>query len=156
MTEHVFKKMRFYFRNGDQWEVAHDEMADIWLSRVTTSYGRINGQGRMQEIHPCKSFRVDILPQADHSQSLDINTGSLEMGMFERVTKYQDIEKCDLIFSDDADRKPLQIYFPFKQKDTSGLDNLYQSSVVSEQNGHLYIVIDAHDTVFDLYGKYFN
>ena len=146
MTEHVFEELHFHFRNGDEWTVSHKELEDIWISRVTTSYGRING-GRMQEIHPCKSFKVDILPEADHVKSSDINTGSLELGMFGRATKYQDIEKMDLVFSDDADKEPLQIYFPFKQKDPSGLDNAYQTSVVSQKNGHLYIVIDAEANV---------
>ncbi|MCH4057384.1 hypothetical protein [Lapidilactobacillus gannanensis] len=152
MTEaaHVFKELRFYFRNGDEWTVSHAEMADVWIARVTTSYGRINGTGRMQEIHPCKSFKIEILPEADHSKSTDINSGSLELGMFGRATKYQDIEKCDLVF-EEASRQPLQIYFPFKQKDVSGLDNVYQTSMISPKNGHLYVVIDADKTVFDVF-----
>ncbi|ANJ69299.1 MULTISPECIES: hypothetical protein [Latilactobacillus] len=150
MTQHVFKELKFYFRNGDAWTVSHKELNDIWISRVTTSYGRING-GPMQEIHPCKSFKAEILPEADHVKSEDINTGSLEMGMFGRATKYQDIEKLDLIFEDDQDRAPMQIYFPFKNKDNSGLDNIYQSSQISQKNGRLYIVIDAEHTIADMY-----
>lgn len=92
MAEHVFEQLIFHFRNGDEWTVEHDELADVWISRVTTSYGRIHG-GQIQEIHPCKSFKVEILPEADHVKSSDINTGSLEMGMFGRATKYQDIER---------------------------------------------------------------
>ncbi|MFD1428841.1 MULTISPECIES: hypothetical protein [Lacticaseibacillus] len=147
--EHVFQQLVFHFRNGDEWTISHKELADIWISRVTTSYGRING-GNIQEIHPCKSFKVEILPEADHVKSTDINTGSLELGMFGRATKYQDIEKMDLIF-DEEETKQIQIYFPFKQKDPSGLDNAYQSSKVSQHNGHLYIVIDAERTVDDDY-----
>lgn len=98
MAEHVFEQLIFHFRNGDEWTVEHDELADVWISRVTTSYGRIHG-GQIQEIHPCKSFKVEILPEADHVKSSDINTGSLEMGMFGRATKYQDIEKMDLVFN---------------------------------------------------------
>lgn len=90
MAEHVFEQLVFHFRNGDEWTVQHDELADVWISRVTTSYGRIHG-GQIQEIHPCKSFKVEILPEADHVKSSDINTGSLEMGMFGRATKYQDL-----------------------------------------------------------------
>lgn len=147
MTEHVFEKLVFHFRNGDEWTVSHKELEDVWVSRVTTSYGRING-GNIQEIHPCKSFKVDILPEADHVKSSDINTGSIEVGMFGRATKYQDIEKMDLIYTDES--KSIQIYFPFKQNDPSGLDNAYQSSKVG-RNGHLYIVIDAEHTVDEEY-----
>ena len=118
MAEHVFEQLVFHFRNGDEWTVQHDELADVWISRVTTSYGRIHG-GQIQEIHPCKSFKVEILPEADHVKSSDINTGSLEMGMFGRATKYQDIEKMDLVF-DDQTKKQVQIYFPFKQKIQAG------------------------------------
>ncbi|KRO18275.1 hypothetical protein [Lacticaseibacillus saniviri] len=149
MTEHVFSELHFHFRNGDEWTVSHKELADIWISRVTTSYGRIRG-GKIQEIHPCKSFKVEILPEADHVKSTDINNGSLELGMFGRATKYQDIEKMDLLFDDSSDKEPLQIYFPFKQKDPSGLDNAYQTSRMGD-NGHLYIVIDADATVDDEY-----
>lgn len=147
MTEHTFEQLVFHFRNGDEWTVSHDELADIWISRVTTSYGRING-GRIQEIHPCKSFRVEILPQADHVKSSDINTGSLELGMFGRATKYQDIERMDLVF--DKDRTS-QIYFPFAAKDPSGLDNAYQSSYSDPVSGHLFIVIDPDHSVKDIY-----
>jgi len=150
MAEHVFEELHFYFRNGDEWTVSHKELADIWISRVTTSYGRING-GRIEEIHPCKSFKVEILPEADHVKSEDINTGSLELGMFGRATKYQDIEKMDLVFDRNDANQTIQIYFPFKQKDPSGLDNTYQSSQVSQKNGHLYVVIDAESTVTDEY-----
>ncbi|KRM36548.1 hypothetical protein FC83_GL002420 [Agrilactobacillus composti DSM 18527 = JCM 14202] len=146
--DHVFKELKFYFRNGDQWVINHDEFTDLWISRVTTSYGRIKG-GRMQEIHPCKSFKADINPEADHASTDDINTGSLEMGMFGRATKYQDIERCALIFEDD--QEDAEIYFPFKNKDISGLDNIYQTSYISKKNGHLYIVIDQDKTVFDQY-----
>ncbi|MCI1985942.1 MAG: hypothetical protein LKJ69_08540 [Lactobacillus sp.] len=149
MTEHAFEQLVFHFRNGDEWTVSHKELADVWVSRVTTSYGRING-GKIQEIHPCKSFKVEILPEADHVKSTDINTGSLELGMFGRATKYQDIEKMDLIYDAAADNA-IQIYFPFKQKDPSGLDNAYQTSKVSTKDGHLYIVIDETHTVDDDY-----
>jgi len=43
MTKHVFKELKFYFRNDDTWTVNHGEMRDVWISRVTTSYGRIKG-----------------------------------------------------------------------------------------------------------------
>lgn len=147
MTEHTFEQLVFHFRNGDEWTVGHEELADIWISRVTTSYGRING-GRIQEIHPCKSFRVEILPQADHVKSSDINTGSLELGMFGRATKYQDIERMDLVLSADHSS---QIYFPFMAKDPSGLDNANQTSKVDPVSGHLFIVIDEAHTVQDIY-----
>lgn len=146
--EHVFKALKFYFRNGDDWVIDHDEFNDLWISRVTTSYGRIKG-GPMKEIHPCKSFKADILPEADHASTKDINTGSLEMGMFGRAMKYQDIERCEIVF--EGDQKPNEIYFPFKNKDSSGLDNIYQTSYISSKNGHLYIAIDAEKTVFELY-----
>ncbi|WP_125581770.1 MULTISPECIES: hypothetical protein [Lacticaseibacillus] len=152
MKEHVFEQLVFHFRNGDEWTISHKELADIWISRVTTSYGRING-GNIQEIHPCKSFKVEILPEADHVKSSDINTGSLELGMFGRAMKYQDIEKMDLQF-DEEGSNGIQIYFPFAQKDPSGLDNQYQTSKVSTKNGHLYIVIDAEHTVDDEYPNY--
>ncbi|EPD08758.1 hypothetical protein Lpp48_16150 [Lacticaseibacillus paracasei subsp. paracasei Lpp48] len=114
MAEHVFEQLIFHFRNGDEWTVEHDELADVWISRVTTSYGRIHG-GQIQEIHPCKSFKVEILPEADHVKSSDINTGSLEMGMFGRATKYQDIEKMDLVFNAE-DKKARSNLLPIQAK----------------------------------------
>lgn len=148
MSEHAFKELKLYFRNGDEWIINHDELADIWISRVTTSYGRING-GALQEIHPCKSFKAEILPEADHVKSEDINTGSLEQGMFGRATKFQDIEKMSLTF-EDVKKEPISVYLPFKDKDETGLDNQYQTSKISK-DGHLFIVIDAENTVNDLY-----
>ncbi|WP_125715122.1 hypothetical protein [Companilactobacillus kedongensis] len=150
MSKHVFKELKFYFRNDDTWTVSHSEMSDVWLSRVTTSYGRIAG-GRMQEIHPCKRFRIEILPDADYIKDADVSTAAMADGMFNRIMKYQDIEKCDLVFEDDEDKDPLQIYFPFKKKDADGLDNIYQSSAISKKTGNLYLTIDPAHTVFDLY-----
>ena len=57
----------------------------------------------------------------------------------------------DLVFNAE-DKKRVQIYFPFKQKDPSGLDNEYQSSKLAA-NGHLYIVIDEKHTVDDEYPR---
>ncbi|MDO1605388.1 hypothetical protein Q2T76_04860 [Lactobacillus sp. YT155] len=147
-TTRVFKEIKFYFRNGDTWTVNHKEMDDIWLARVTTSYGRING-GKMQEINPCKSFKIEVLKEADYLKDTDNITATTAAGMFDRVISYQDIEKCDLIFDDEGDSK--QIYFPYKAKDSEGLDNIYQTSAVSKKNGNLYIVIDAQASVVDKY-----
>lgn len=148
--EHVLKSVKFYFRNGDTWTVSHKDFSDIWISRVTTSYGRIKG-GKIEEIHPCKAFKADIMPDADHSDENDIST--VQAGVFERVTKYQDIEKCEVQFGEEANlEEPIMIYFPFKQKDGEGIDNLYQSSAISKKDGHLHIMIDRKKTVFDVYG----
>ena len=147
--EHVLQSVKFYFRNGDVWSVDHKDFSDIWISRVTTSYGRIDG-GKIEEIHPCKSFQADIMPDADHGGENDI--AAVQAGMFERVVKYQDIEKCEVQFGEEAAlEEPIMIYFPFKQKDVNGLDNQYQPSDISKKDGHLHIVIDRHKTVFDVY-----
>jgi hypothetical protein len=150
MSKHVFKDLKFYFKNGDTWTVDHGEMSDVWISRVTTSYGRIEG-GRMQEVHPCKSFRIEILPEADYIKDADVSTAAMADGMFNRVIKYQDIEKLDIIFGDEEDKEPMQIFLPFKQKDTDGLDNAYQSSAISKKNGKLYVAVYKDETVYDLY-----
>lgn len=149
-SKRVFKEMKFYFRNGDTWTVNHKEMNDVWLARVTTSYGRING-GKMQEIHPCKSFKIEILKEADYLKDTDKITYTTAAGMFNRVISYQDIEKCDLIFDEEAPEESLQIYFPYKAKDAEGLDNIYQTSAISKTSGNLYITIDAKANVFDKY-----
>ncbi|WP_099974734.1 MULTISPECIES: hypothetical protein [Lactobacillaceae] len=150
MSKHVFKELKFYFRNDDTWTVDHAEMSDVWISRVTTSYGRISG-GRMQEIHPCKSFKIEILPEADYIKDADVSTAAMVDGMFNRVIKYQDIEKCEIVFEDEKDKEPMEIYFPFKAKDAEEIDNVYQTSAISKENGKLYIVIDAEETVLDVY-----
>lgn len=150
-SKRVFKELKFYFRNGDTWTINHKEMSDVWLARVTTSYGRIDG-GKMQEIHPCKSFKIEILKEADYHKDSDSVSGSTAAGMFDRVMSYQDIQKCDLIF-DDNDDDDMQIYFPFKAKDSEGLDNIYQTSAISKKNENLYIVIDSKANVLDKYGE---
>ena len=82
----------------------HGRLIVVWLvtyglKKVTTSFGRING-GEFQEIHPCESLRIEIFPEADHVMSEDINLGGLELGMFERVKKYSDIELMDILYVD--------------------------------------------------------
>lgn len=34
---------KFYFRNGETWTINREFIGDLWISKVTTSYGRING-----------------------------------------------------------------------------------------------------------------
>lgn len=144
---------KFYFRIGETWSIDREYIGDLWISQVTTSYGRINGSD-FQKIHPCEGLKIEILNEADHVQTDDINLGGLELGMFSRALKYQDIEKMSIHFDDATSDL---IYFPYKDKETpgqEGLDNLYQSTKVSKDN-HLYIVINANQSVNDVYGDKF-
>ncbi|WP_326717884.1 hypothetical protein [Vagococcus jeotgali] len=144
---------KFYFRNDETWTIDRDCIGDLWISKVSTSYGRIKGSD-FQKINPCEGFRIEVLSEADHVQTDDINQGGLESGMFERALKYQDIEKMDIMFNDGSSDL---IYFPYKDKETpgqEGLDNVYQTTKIGK-NGRLYIVIDADKTVKDLYSTEF-
>lgn len=145
----TMKNFKFYFRNGETWTIDRRYIGDLWISKISTSYGRING-GEIQKIRPCEGFKIEILGEADHVNTEDINLGGLESGIFERALKYQDIEKMEIFFSDDTSEL---VYFPYKDKETpgqEGLDNLYQTTKKSSDN-KLYIVIDAHKTVSDTY-----
>lgn len=144
---------KFYFRNGETWSINREDIGDLWISKVTTSYGRINGSD-FQRIRPCEGLKIEINQEADHVQTDDINTGGLESGMFARAVKYQDIEKMSIIFDDNSSDL---IYFPYKDKATpgqEGLDNVYQTTKVSSEN-KLYIVIDAEKTVTEVYADKF-
>lgn len=144
---------KFYFRNGETWTIDREFIGDLWISKVSTSYGRINGSD-FQRIRPCEGFKIEIFTEADHVQTDDINQGGLESGMFERALKYQDIEKMSINFNDNTDDL---IYFPYLDKATpglEGLDNQYQSTKISEDN-KLYIVIDAEKKVTEVYADKF-
>ncbi|MGY3778190.1 hypothetical protein [Isobaculum melis] len=138
--------LKLYFRNDETWHIEKKYIGDLWIKHITTSIGRI-GDSDIQEIHPCESLRVQIHPEADSVKSIDINTGGLEMGMFDRVNKYPDIEKMDILYTtNEADR----IYFPYLPKDEDGIYNKFQSSVISEDN-YLYLTIDPNKSVHDIY-----
>lgn len=144
---------KFYFRNGETWTIDREFIGDLWISKITTSFGRINGSD-FQKINPCEGLKIEISQEADHVQSDDINTGGLESGMFERAIKYQDIEKMSINFDDGSSDL---IYFPYKDKETpgqEGLDNVYQSSKISADN-KLYIVISENQTVEEVYNDKF-
>ncbi len=144
---------KFYFRNGESWSINREFIGDLWISKVTTSYGRINGSD-FQKINPCEGLKIEVNQEADHVQTDDINSGGLELGMFARAVKYQDIEKMSIIFDDNSSDL---IYFPYKDKATpgqEGLDNVYQTTKISSDN-KLYIVIDAEKTVEDVYSDKF-
>lgn len=147
--------LKFTFRNGETWTIKRENVGDLWIKQVTTSYGRIGGSN-FQEIHPCESLRIEIRPEADHVHSNDINLGGIEAGMFSRVRKYQDIEMMDIMYTDEDHPKSdviVQsdtIYFPYLALDTDGNDNKYQTSRISTDN-NLYIVIDPEKTVEDIY-----
>lgn len=140
---------RFYFRNKETWTINRENIGDLWIKQITTSFGRING-GDFEKINPCEAFRIEILEEADHVQTDDINLGGLELGMFERALKYQDIEKMAISFDDASEDL---IYFPYEDKGTpgqEGLDNKFQSTKIST-DGKLYIVINPDQNVADIY-----
>ncbi len=144
---------KFYFRNDETWTIKREHIGDLWISKVTTSYGRINGSD-FQKINPCEGLKIEIFQEADHVQTDDINLGGLELGMFSRAVKYQDIEKMSINFDDGSSDL---IYFPYKDKVTlgqEGLDNTYQTTKISADN-KLYIVIDAEKIVTDVYSDKF-
>lgn len=146
--------LKFYFRNGETWTIDRKYIGDLWIKQVTTSFGRINGS-EFVEIHPCAGFKIEIFQEADHVQTDDINLGGLELGMFSRALKYEDIERMEILY---ASGTPDLIYFPYKDKETpfqEGLDNEYQSTKINEKTNTLYIVIDAHQTIDDVYADKF-
>ncbi|MDN6295793.1 MAG: hypothetical protein L0L57_02360 [Alkalibacterium sp.] len=146
--------LRFIFRNGETWTVKRENIGDLWIKQVTTSFGRIN-EGEFEEIHPCESFRIEILNEADHVNSNDINKGGLEAGMFARVKQFKDIEKMDILYRDTKNGEKRMnfekdtIYFPYAALDTDGHDNAHQTSVVLDET--LYIVVDPEKTVSEIY-----
>ncbi|RRK10979.1 hypothetical protein D1831_04675 [Lactiplantibacillus garii] len=146
--ERALEALQFHFRNGDTWVVNHQDISDLWIGRVTTSYGRIKG-GKMTIIHPCKSFKAEFKPDADAVDPESTQLSTVTSGMFERVTHYQDIEKIDILFGDE--RGSEQVYLPFKAKDVDGIDNVYQTSSISK-DGRLHLVVDDTRTVIDVYG----
>lgn len=142
--------LKFYFRNGETWTINREFIGDLWIKQITTSYGRIHG-GDFQLIHPCAGFKIEIFPEADSVQTDDINLGGLELGMFNRALKYEDIEKMEMLHA--PDEAPDLIYFPYLDKATpgqEGLDNQYQTTKVSTNN-YLYIVISPEQTVQEVY-----
>lgn len=146
--------LKFYFRNGETWSVNRRFIGDLWIKQVSTSFGRI-GESEFVEIHPAQGFKVEIFQEADHVTTEDINLGGLELGMFSRALKYQDIEKMDILYHNAS---PDLVYFPYKDKATpfqEGLDNEYQSTKVSDSTKALYIVIDPAKTVEDVYADKF-
>lgn len=145
------KALKILFRNGETWTIDRRYIGDLWIKQITTSFGRIKGS-EFVEIHPCAGFKIEIYSEGDHVKSHDINLGGLELGMFSRALKYEDIERMEIIYQAGA---PDLVYFPYKDKSTEGLDNEYQSTRVSEKTKSLYIVIDPTQTVDEVYGEFF-
>lgn len=77
-----------------------------------------------------KRFKIEIFQEGDHVQTHDINLGGLELGMFSRALKYEDIERMEILYKNGT---PDLVYFPYKDKTDEGLDNIYQSTKVSEK-----------------------
>lgn len=145
------KALKLLFRNGETWTIDRRYIGDLWIKQITTSFGRIKGS-EFVEIHPCAGFKIEIYTEGDHVSTHDINLGGLELGMFSRALKYEDIERMEILYQAGT---PDLVYFPYKDKSTEGLDNEYQSTRVSEKTKSLYIVIDPNQNVDDVYGKYF-
>ncbi|MDO5742700.1 MAG: hypothetical protein Q4Q13_07090, partial [Vagococcus sp.] len=106
--------LKFFFRNGETWTIKRENIGDLWIKQISTSFGRINGSD-FQKINPCEALRIEILEEADHVQTDDINLGGLEMGMFARALKYEDIEKMAIVFDNGTEDL---IYFPYEDKMT--------------------------------------
>ena len=121
--------LKFYFRNGETWTIDRRFIGDLWIKHITTSFGRIHGS-EFVEIHPCEGFKIEIFQEGDHVQTHDINLGGLELGMFSRALKYEDIERMEILYKNGT---PDLVYFLTKIKTDEGLDNIYQSTKVSEK-----------------------
>ena len=145
------KALKFYFRNGETWTIERRYIGDLWIKQITTSFGRIHGS-EFVEIHPCAGFKIEIFQEGDHVATHDINLGGLELGMFARALKYEDIERMEILYRNGT---PDLVYFPYKDKDTEGLDNVYQSTKISEKTKSLYIVIAPNQTDDDVYKEHF-
>ena len=146
--------LKFYFRNGETWTINRQHIGDLWIRQIHRSFGRIHG-GDFETIHPCEGLKIEIFPEADNVQTDDINLGGLELGMFSRALKYEDIEKMDFLYERGT---PDQVYFPYLDKGTpgqEGLDNQYQTTKVSKINHNLYIVIENGRTVEEIYSDKF-
>lgn len=144
--------LKFYFRNGETWTIDRRHIGDLWIKQITTSFGRINGS-EFVEIRPCAGFKIEIFQEGDSVATHDINLGGLEMGMFNRALKYEDIERMEILY---RNGKPDLVYFPYSDKGEEGLDNEYQSTKISEKTGSLYIVINPEQRVEDVYAEYFD
>ncbi len=147
--------LKFYLRNGETWTIKKEYIGDLWIKQISKSFGRI-GDGELEEIYPCESLKIEILPDADQVNSADINLGGLELGMFERITKQPDIEKMDILYAVPGDNTNHEInekdrvYFPYQAGDVDGNDNDYQTGLISE-DGHLFVVIDPNKTAEEIY-----
>lgn len=137
---------RFHFHNGGHWEVPVKFIGDVWIKRISASLGRIH-DGNIVEIRPAQALKIEILPEADTFQSLDINQGGLETGMFETVVREDDVERVSIEW-DNGEQE--EVFFPFLPSDESRTDNKYMTAKIGE-NGRLYIVIDKENTVDDIY-----
>lgn len=99
--------LKFYFRNGETWTINRRHIGDLWIKQITTSFGRINGS-EFVEIHPCAGFKIEIFHEGDAVATHDINLGGLEMGMFNRALKYEDIERMEILYRNGT---PDLVYF---------------------------------------------
>lgn len=104
--------LKFYFRNGETWTIDRRFIGDLWIKHITTSFGRIHGS-EFVEIHPCEGFKIEIFQEGDHVQTHDINLGGLELGMFSRALKYEDIERMEILYKNGT---PDLVYFLTKIK----------------------------------------
>ncbi len=95
--------------------------------------------------------QIEIFQEGDHVATHDINLG-LELGMFARALKYEDIERMEILYRNGT---PDLVYFHIRTKIREGLDNVYQSTKISEKTKSLYIVIDPNQTVDDVYKEHF-
>ena len=57
--ERALEALKFHFRNGDTWTVHHQDISDLWIGRVTTSYGRIKG-GHMTSFILVNHLRLNL------------------------------------------------------------------------------------------------
>ncbi|EFR32027.1 hypothetical protein [Eremococcus coleocola] len=140
------KSLKFHFHNGGDWKVDVKHIGDLWIRRISTSVGRING-GNIIEIHPAQGLKIEILPEADTIETNDINKGSLEVGIFETVVKNRDIEWITL---DWDNRDPELVYFPFATNEEGGTENIFMSAKVSADK-RLFIVVDEKHNVDEVY-----
>lgn len=133
----------FAFENCDDFTVYRKDIGEFYLSGIEKSYTRL-ATNSISEIATAKSFYIEIHKDANFNENRNINY-KRELP-FERAMRYQDIAQIILEFEDGSN----SVYYPVWDED-SDVTNKHQKSIISNVNGHLFIIIDPIETLDSIF-----
>lgn len=137
-------KISLVLENCDSLDIYRKDIGIFYLGGISKSFSRI-ASNSISESQVASEFYIEIHKDANTNENRDINFSDDEMP-FERIAKHQDITQIGLEFEDGTFD-----HYLLNWEGDSDYENEAQTSVVSDVNGSLFIVVSEKENTHTIF-----